>query len=146
MSAADTIADGWAAVGAGDPIRDPCPLGRCLQWQAPVAGEMLDEAVAGTFIDKMALQKIVRGRGRFDTLASVLGPPAIVFAIERNPAQAEVLLPMLAASIRSSLPHMVPAIKKARAKEEKMAQAAAELFADDPSYREGTTRWPTSSR
>ena len=105
-----------------------------MQWQAPVAGEMLDDAIAGTFIDKVALQRIEKARGRYDLLGAVFGPPLLVLAIEQNPANAEILMPMLAASIRHSLPLMVPAIKKAKAREKAVAEATAELFADDPDY------------
>jgi hypothetical protein len=138
VSAAETISDGWAALG-GLAIRTGthAPLGRCLQWQAPMAGEMLDDVVAGTIVDKVALQKVAKGRHKFDVLGAVLGPPLLVLAIERNPQNAQALMPLLASSIRHSLPHMVPAIKKAKAKEAKIAEATAELFADDPTFREG---------
>lgn len=130
-SAADTLADVWSGVGSLA-IRSGqhAPLGRCLQFQAPVAGEMLDEAVKGSFIDKIALQPFVKARGRFDLLGAVLGPPLIVLAIERNPQQIDVLMPMLRSSVRASLPLMVPAIKKVQEKERKAAEAAAELFPD----------------
>ena len=132
-SAADTLGDLWGGIGSLA-IRSGthAPLGRCLQFQAPVAGEMLDEAVKGSIVDKMLLQPVVKARGRFDLLGAVIGPPLIVLAIERNPAQAEALMPMLRSSIRASLPLMVPAIKKVQEKERKAAEAAAELFPDLP--------------
>ena len=131
VSAADTLGDVWSGVGSLA-IRSGrhAPLGRCLQFQAPVAGEMLDEAVKGTFVDKLVLQPVVKTRGRFDLLGAVMGPPLIVLAMERNPAQMDVLMPMLRSSIRASLPLMVPAIKKVQDKERKAAEAAAELFPD----------------
>jgi hypothetical protein len=138
-SAAGTITDLYSGVG-GIAIRTGthAPLGRCMQWQAPMAGEMLDEALAGTIVDKVALQRIEKGRARYDLLGAVFGPPLLVYAIERNPANAQALMPMLAASIRHSLPLMVPAIKKAQAREKAVAEATAELFADDPDWVEGT--------
>lgn len=93
---------------------------------------MLDEAVKGTVVDKVVLQPIARGRSKFDAFGALLGPPLIVLAIERNPANAEMLLPMLRASIRSSLPMMIPAIKKVKAREAAAAEAARELFPDLP--------------
>ena len=137
-SAAETISDGWAALG-GVAIRTGthAPLGRCMQWQAPVAGEMLDDALKGSIVDKMALQRVVKGRQRFDLLGAVLGPPLLVLAIERNPDAAKSLMPMLASSIRHSLPLMVPAIKKAKERERKVAEATALLFEDDPDFPAG---------
>ena len=130
-STAPTIADVWSGIG-GLAIRsgNHAPLGRLMQWQAPVAGEMLDDAVKGTIVDRMVLQPVAKGRGRFDALGAVFGPPLIVMAIERNPQNAEMLIPMLKASIRSSLPLMVPAIKKVAAREAAAAEAARELFPD----------------
>jgi len=130
-STAPTIADVWSGIG-GLAIRsgNHAPLGRLMQWQAPVAGEMLDDAVKGTIVDRMVLQPVAKGRGRFDALGAVFGPPLIVLAIERNPNNAEMLIPMLKASIRNSLPLMVPAIKKVAAREAAAAEAARELFPD----------------
>ena len=137
-SAAETIADGWSALGSVA-IRtgSHAPLGRCMQWQAPMAGEMLDDAVKGTVIDKVALQRVVSARGRYDLLGAVFGPPLLVWAIERNPAQAQTLMPLLASSIRHSLPLMVPAIKKAQERERKVYEATELLFADDPNFQSG---------
>lgn len=136
-SAADTISDGWAVLGGVAERTGHLPLGRCLQWQAPVAGEMIDEAVKGSFVDRLALQRIVRGRAKFDLLGAVLGPPLIVFAIEQNPERADALLPILAASIRQGLPLMVPAIKKQQRKAAEVAEATELLFQDDPNYTPG---------
>ena len=132
VSAADTLGDVWSGVGALAIRTGHAPLGRCLQFQSQVSGEILDDALKGTVIDKVALQPIAKGRGRFDALGAVLGPPMIVFAIERNPQQIDVLMPMLKSSIRSSLPLMVPAIKRVQEKEARAAEAAAELFPDLP--------------
>jgi hypothetical protein len=135
VSASETISDAWSGVG-GFVARNPghVPLGRYMQFQAPVAGEMLDEAVKGTIIDKVALQRIVKARGKFDLIGAVFGPPAIIYAIERDPSRQDVLIPMLRSSIRNALPLMVPAIKKIKVKAEATQAAAAELFADDPNY------------
>jgi len=138
VSAAETLADVWSGVGGLAITAGHAPTGRCLQWQAPVAGEMLDEAVAGSMVDKVALQRIVKARGRLDLVGAVFGPPLLVYAIERNPANAPTLMPMLAASIRRSLPLMVPAIKKVQAREKAVAEATELLFSDDPDYVPGT--------
>ncbi len=132
-STADTIEDILGAVGAVA-IRTGKhqPLGRYLQFSSSVSAEILDDAVSGTMIDKMVLQPLVKGRSRFDGIAAVLGPPAIILAIENNPERAPMLLPVLKSSIRNSLPMMAKAIKKVQAKEKAMSDAAAELFPDLP--------------
>jgi len=103
-----------------------------MQFQSQVAGEMLDEALKGSLVDRKLLQPIVKSRGRFDLISAVVGPPLLVMAIERDPSKAELLIPVLKSQIRSSLPLMLPAIKKVQEKERKAAEAAAELFPDLP--------------
>ena len=132
VSGADSLSDLWSAGGSLMMRAGHVPTGRMLQFQSAVAGEMLDEAVKGSFVDKTLIQPVVKARGRFDLLGAVMGPPLIVFAIERNPERAPMLMPALKSSIRSSLPLMVPAIKKVQEKERKAAEAAAELFPDLP--------------
>ena len=131
VSTAESIEDLWTAMG-GMAIRTGAhaPLGRYLTWQAPAAGEMLDSAVDGTAFDKRILQPVVKARGRLDMVFAVLGPPGIILAIERNPANAPMLLPMLKSAIRSSLPTMLPAMKKQQAREAKVNASIAEMFPD----------------
>jgi hypothetical protein len=95
-----------------------------------VNAEILDDAVAGTLVDRKLLQPLVKGRGRFDALGSVFGPPAIILAIENDPSKAPLLIPVLKSTIRNSLPQMAKAMKKVQAKEKAQAEAAAELFPD----------------
>jgi hypothetical protein len=132
-STADTLEDILSAAG-GLAVRTGKhqPLGRYLQFSSPVSAEILDEAISGTIIDRVVLQPLVKGRGKFDGIAAVLGPPAIILAIENNPERAAALFPLLKTSIRNSLPMMAKAIKKVQAKERAMAEAAAELFPDLP--------------
>ena len=141
VSTAETIGDVWTAGGGLLGRTGHVPLGRYMQWQAPAAGEMLDEAVAGTLIDKKFLQPAVKARGRLDLLIAVMGPPAVILQIERSPQLFHLddqgnlthpLLPILKTSIRSSLPTMLPAMRKAQAKEQKVNEAVREMFPDMP--------------
>lgn len=133
ISAADSLGDLWSGIG-GLLTRLPnhAPSGKLLQFQSQAAGEILDEALKGTFVDSMILQKAVKARGRFDVLGAVLMPPAIVFAIETNPERAPYLIPLLESSLRNALPHMVKPIQKARKREADQAEAIRELFPDAP--------------
>lgn len=131
-STADTIEDFYAALG-GIAMRSGRhqPLGRFLMWQAPAAGEMLDQAIAGSIVDKKLLQPAVKTRGRLDQVLAVFGPPALILAIESNPERAPQLIPLLKSAIRNSLPTLLPAMKKAQAREEKVNKAVSEMFGDD---------------
>jgi len=132
VSTADTLTDLWGGLGGVATRLGHAPVGRYLQWQGTAAGEMLDEALAGTIVDRKLFQPAVRARGRLDIAVALLGPPVLILQIERNPAQAEMLLPMLKSAIRSSLPTMLPAMKKAAAREDKVNAAVKEMFPDLP--------------
>lgn len=131
VSTADTIEDLWGGLGAlAMRTGKHYPLGRYLQFSAGVSSELIDDSIQGTFVDKMLLQPIVKGRGRYDALGAVFGPPLIILAIENDPSKAPILIPILKSSIRNSLPMMAKAIKKVQAKEKANAEAARELFPD----------------
>lgn len=128
---ADLLSRAWSGIGSLlDTYTNHKPTANCIQWQAPVAGEMLDEVLKGTIVDRKVLQPLAKTSGKFDLAAAVLGPPAIVFAIETNPQMANLLFPMLATAIERSLPQYVPAMKKAQARADAKAKAARELFPD----------------
>jgi hypothetical protein len=132
ISVSDTLEDVWQGVGGLAIRANHAPLGRYLQWQSPAAGQLLDEAVSGTIVDRKLLQPAVRARGRLDILIALAGPPGLILAIERNPERAQMLLPALKSALRSSLPTILPAMKKAAAKEEKVNDAIRDLFPDLP--------------
>jgi hypothetical protein len=132
VSTADSLADVWSGLGGLASRFGFQAVGRTLAFQGSAAGEMLDDALNGTFIDRKVLQPAVKARGRFDLVAAIVGPPAIVLQIERNPASAQVLIPLLKTSLRNALPQMVPAMKKAVAREEKITEAAREMWPDLP--------------
>jgi len=133
VSASSSIEDAWTAIG-GFAARSPkyAPLGRFLQWQSPAAGQMMDEALAGSVVDRKLLQPGIKARGRLDTVGAIVGPPLLIMAITQNPDRAPILIPALKSSIRASLPTMLPAMKKAQAKEDKINAAVREFFPDIP--------------
>ena len=130
VNVSETLEDVWTGVGGLAIRTNHAPLGRYLQWQAPAAGQLLDEVVAGTIIDKKILQPAVKARGRLDVLIALVGPPGIILAIERNPSNAQMLIPALKSALRSSLPTILPAMKKAAVREEKVNDAIREMFPD----------------
>ena len=133
VSTAGTIEDLWQGLG-GVAIRTGAyaPLGRYLQWQSPAAGELLDQALAGSIVDRKLLQPGVKARGRLDVIGAIMGPPALIIAIQRNPQQAQMLVPALKSAIRGSLPTLLPAMKKAQVREDKVNNAVREMFPDMP--------------
>lgn len=57
------------------------PVARCMDWQSPYVGQLAEETIAGTFIDRI-VQPIVRGEEKVTTAGAVLLTPAIVAALQ----------------------------------------------------------------
>jgi hypothetical protein len=110
-----------------------------MQFQGPIAGEMLDGIAAGTIVDRLALQPLERGRAKFDVMMAVFGPLGIMLEVERHPERGEFLLPLLAESIDRASPLYMAAYRKVTTREKQKQEAAEELFADDPTYVPGTS-------
>lgn len=62
------------------------PIARCLEWQAPTAGAMLDGAVKDTVLDP-AMQVLARWEHRLGDIAALVGTPMIVGALQLPPNQ-----------------------------------------------------------
>ena len=69
--------DGLARLTAGIDV----PVSRCLSFQAPVAGLVLEDTIKGTFVDK-ALQPVARAEEKGRKVIALVGPPLIVAALE----------------------------------------------------------------
>lgn len=117
----------WGQAGQGLMMTGAdVPVGRVLTLQAPMVGDVLDEAIKGTVIDR-AIQPFVRQGDRAKLLAAVVLPPLCVGIIERNPEMADTLAPVLRAVMMPMLVELAASLKKAKAKEEKMVEALADL-------------------
>ena len=136
VSAAKDFADIWAFGGRQVLSAGHVPTGRMITFQAPIAGELLDDLVKGTAIDRLAVQRIVAGRAKWDQLFAIFGPPIFTLQMERAIASGSQTMlstseAMLKSCIRESLPVMVPAMRKARVREERNQQALLELLDTD---------------
>lgn len=132
-SAADLMGRGWGSAGRYMQRNGHVPTGRMVTFQAPIAGEILDEAVAGTWVDKMAIQRIVAASGVLEQLYAVIGPPALTWQLEKalakgDEATAGMLEGLLKGCIKDSLPVMIPALKKARKREADQNKQMADLL------------------
>lgn len=68
---------------AGSRILTPVnlPVARCLDWQAPTAGALLEEAVRDTVVDKL-IQPIARIEDKLEIAGALIGPPLLIFALQ----------------------------------------------------------------
>jgi hypothetical protein len=136
QSAAETFADAWGWGGNQMQRMGHVPTGRMVRFQSPVAGELLDDLVKGTMVDKVVVQRLVAGRSKLDLLYAIAGPPAYTWQIEKamaagRPDLANHLMEGLKGCIRDTLPVMLPAMKKVRDRERKTNAAFTELFDED---------------
>jgi len=105
-----------------------------LQWEAPVAGRVLDKALSGTFIDKMAVQPATRALNSSKSAGSVLAFPVLLGLIEMQPT----LLPMLEPSLRFAatqlLKEMIPVLEAQEKEAQEVAKTLARLGQLDPTF------------
>lgn len=115
---------GTALVHTGTDI----PVGRVLQFQAPVAGSRIDEIIAGSWLDKM-LQPIVRYQDKAEGAASLLLLPLLVGAYERAPQLAgfPMFEQILRKTVETSLLDMAPILKKQAADKKRAARTVSDL-------------------
>lgn len=125
----------WTGIGLGL-VRSGAdiPVGNCMQFQAPIVGDVLDEAIAGTFIDTL-LQPIAGTGKRFKKVSSVISLPILVGVMERSPAVVPVLEPMLRQVIRENLVEMAKVVKAQEKANAEYTRALVDLgleVGDDP--------------
>lgn len=130
--AAELLSGGWGLLGTAA-VRtgwDP-PVGRCMQFQAPVAGDVLDRLVADTWVDRALVQPLARHADDVEAAAALFAMPALIYAYERAP---EDMLPFLSMmmheAMRAHLTAMVPVVRKRKKREQELAKVVDELKAD----------------
>jgi hypothetical protein len=105
------------------------PVARAMQWSAPVAGDIIEDATRGTFVDGM-IQPIVRNSEKWADLFDLMGFWAGIAVAERSPAQAPAALAFARSRLVNLLPRIATTIKKQRAKEAQAVEALTELMPD----------------
>lgn len=113
---------------------DP-PVGRLLEMQRYFAGDVWDEIVRGTIVQR-ALQPLVRSSKRLEALQALVEPIALVAAMERSEGAAVLLLPRLDAALEAMVIAGAPAMKKRAAQAAKAAEVLAESGISIPDLRD----------
>lgn len=116
------------------PMASPAAA-RGMTFTAPNAGTVLDEVVANTPIDRIAIQPFVGVGAKVSGARDILTIPAMLFMIEQRPAY--YLVPSFQKAfrkaVRGQLGTVVAVMKQERALEAQLQQAAVELeMVDDP--------------
>jgi len=126
----DTIATVWRGLAG---LARPLPAtSRLLKLQAPVAGVILEPVVRDTVVDRL-LQPLARTTKGGEALAVLLGPPALVTAMQLNPQTIPFLMPalreLLLRMVKVAGPSMSEAMKIDRAFEEEFGGNVDDMIA-----------------
>lgn len=116
----------WGMAGGAVHLRGmasgrPTAVGKVMQIQAPVAGRELNKLIA----DHDILYRIVSpflGAAEIGVMTRVVGPPLLVWAVERRPE----LLPMLEPMLMPMLLDLYTELQKMKAKQREMMAALTE--------------------
>lgn len=103
------------------------PVGRLMQLEAPLAGKVLDDLLAHTFIDRAVLQPLVRQWDRIEAGLTVIVPPLLLAMMERNPAIAVAASAPFEMLIAQLLSTIVPALEEQKEKEGELEKSLVAL-------------------
>jgi hypothetical protein len=126
----DTIATVWRFMGS---LARPLPAtSRLLKIQAPVAGKILEPIVKDTIVDRV-LQPITRTTEGAEAVAVLLGTPALVTAMQLNPAIIPFAMPalreLMMRMVKIAGPAMTDALKQEREFEESYGGSVDDVIA-----------------
>lgn len=125
----------WAGIGRLVATDELLPVARCMQLQAPAAGAVLDDALRGSVVDRMA-QPIARASKRGEAVFGAAGPPILVALVCKRPELYPVVKPMLVEALKSWIVISGPKIRKMREKEQRLLAELAEDGLDVASIEE----------
>jgi hypothetical protein len=108
------------------------PLANALMFEAPAAGQAIDLAIAGTFVDRKIVQPLVGGAEKWEALGAVITLPMMVHLISVYPGLQAAFEPQLRRAAEEILILSVPTIRKKVERDRKVVDALAELGHLDP--------------
>jgi hypothetical protein len=101
-------------------------------FEAPAAGQAIDLAIAGTFVDRKIVQPLVGGAAKWEAIGAVLTLPVMVHLISVYPGLQSAFEPQLRRAAEEILILSVPTIRKKVERDRKVVDALAELGHLDP--------------
>lgn len=102
------------------------PLAMFAGFTAPVAGEIVDEVIAGTVVDKLA-QPLVRGSEKYQRLGALMAGYASIAWVSNVPEAEQQAYALFAWSMQILLPMQGKEMVKRAKEQEKMLAAWAEI-------------------
>lgn len=115
----------FAAGGVGRLGQEP--LAMIMGFTSPVAGEIMDDAIAGTVVDRV-VQPFVRGQGKYEDLGALVACWVSVAWASNNPENAEPAYAMFSWSMQVLLPKMGKEMAARASEQRKAAEQLAEVM------------------
>jgi len=122
-SASQLIALAWGGVGMALERSGTDPgVGRVLQFEAPLAGERIDQLIKDTWLDTL-VQPFIKEADKLEGLGALIMFPVLIGAYERKPEIGGAIEGILRDVVSEVLIEMAPVIKKKDAKAKRAAQS-----------------------
>lgn len=133
VSTADDATELYGQVAGRVALSRHYPAGRMMQWQAPMFGVVFDNAIAGTVVDRLAAQPLMRQKAKWEPLADLVVPPVLLVGMKNaldagNMNAFNAMAPILEYSIDRHLLSIAPAAAQARAEAAAKEAVVAEAF------------------
>ena len=98
VSAAVDLGDAWRGLGRVIAGAD-APVGRAMIVEGPVAGTIIDDAIAGSVVDRWIVQPLAAGREKYGALITLVGLPLMVGLAEHRPGMRDAITGRLRATL-----------------------------------------------
>jgi hypothetical protein len=109
-------------------------MGRALVFSAAATGEAIDEVVAGTIVDRVALQPFAKAADKWERLGGVLSFPVLFALVSARPNLLPILEDDLREAVLDVIVASIPTMIKKKERETKAIAALARLGEVDPRY------------
>jgi hypothetical protein len=133
VSAADSIGRNLARLGKLIGNVDG-PVGRAVFFSAPATGTAVDELVAGTVVDRVAIQPFANYADKWEKFGGIVAFPILIALISKNPDLYPVLEDDLREATLDVIIASIPTFEKQARKEKQAVDALARLRKIDERY------------
>jgi hypothetical protein len=132
VSAADNIALVWEGGAQLANGMGQGPLAQSLKFTAPAGGLAVDQAIAGSFVDRKFVQPLSQGAEKWEAVGAVVSLNLFVFLASNYPMMAPALAGPARRAVEEVMVRSVPYLRKKVEKDRKLAEALEELKLLDP--------------
>ena len=127
---------GWMLMRSSPSLPPLGPMGAMIAFEAPIAAPVADQALAGSVLDRLVLQRLAGAESTFEQIGPLIVAPLIVGAMAAYPDFYDQLAPLLKETLRPMLPQFIAQLERTKAAEADARAQALQLADMDPSFAE----------